>query len=62
MGRKPDDWPWGVEVCDSCHRYFHAEGRRDHELMCKAMGEQQLVYRERGIIVLRNPEGSTWNV
>jgi hypothetical protein len=61
-GIKAADWPWGVWLCHSCHDYVDREGKGDWKTKFRALGQQQIVYRERGIIVLRNPEGSTWNV
>ena len=49
-GKKPADWPWGIRVCNSCHAYFHGEGRSDHKLMAVAIGKQQIQYATEGIL------------
>lgn len=51
-GLKPDDFPWGVRVCHSCHAHFHGAGRADHKLMALAIGKQMLVYELEGLLLV----------
>ncbi len=52
VGKKPEDFPWGVRVCGDCHHYLHNAGRADHRQMALAIGLQMLAYVNEGVLKL----------
>lgn len=52
IGKKPEDFPYGIDVCHQCHTYFHEDGRADWKMQLIAVTRQMKRYLAQGRLVI----------
>lgn len=53
MGFKSQDFPWGVWLCGSHHRWVDGPGRADWKIKFLALGRQMQAYLDAGVITMK---------